>query len=374
MTTNYNIISCDGGGIRGLITAMLLQDLVQNPPAGSSGNILSNVNLFAGTSTGGIIALGLACGVPISSLVGIYDSSSDCSTIFTPYTPPSGTTSTAIARLRLSSPQATSSFLCELLPDLCYVEYTNTGLYKLVSSTLSTQAQTVLADLTQSVLVATFRISNTSNNPWGPLALTNLPNVGYSNLAVIDAAMCTSAAPLYFPPYGVPPANPTMWCCDGGVFANNPSAFVLANVLESQILQQQKKELSNVMMLSLGTGVTTDYVPSSDINPVDDWGMAAWINPAATAPEPTYPLLAAMFDGQSQIADFESANFLGGNYRRANPTLPITINLDDCAAIGTANDCTGSAANTLTCVAQNYINSSSSGWSEIKQWAYDNFV
>ena len=34
MTTNYNIIACDGGGIRGLITAMLLNDLVSNPPIG----------------------------------------------------------------------------------------------------------------------------------------------------------------------------------------------------------------------------------------------------------------------------------------------------------------------------------------------------
>src|ERR1051325_4064206 len=70
MTTNYNIITCDGGGIRGLITAILLNDLVSNPPQGYTPNvILSNVNLFAGTSTGGIIAIGLSCGLSPSSLV-----------------------------------------------------------------------------------------------------------------------------------------------------------------------------------------------------------------------------------------------------------------------------------------------------------------
>ena len=36
MTTNYNIIACDGGGIRGLISAILLNDLVSNPPPGST--------------------------------------------------------------------------------------------------------------------------------------------------------------------------------------------------------------------------------------------------------------------------------------------------------------------------------------------------
>ena len=69
MTTNYNIIACDGGGIRGLITAMLLNDLVSNPPSGATSNILNNVSLFAGTSTGGIIAIGLASGLTPSTVV-----------------------------------------------------------------------------------------------------------------------------------------------------------------------------------------------------------------------------------------------------------------------------------------------------------------
>src|SRR5262245_9236130 len=55
--TTYRILSCDGGGIRGVITAKLLQAL--DP------SVIKNIDLFAGTSTGSIIALGLASGVPI---------------------------------------------------------------------------------------------------------------------------------------------------------------------------------------------------------------------------------------------------------------------------------------------------------------------
>ena len=45
----FIMLSCDGGGVRGLITAKLLQTL---DPA-----FLQSVSLFAGTSTGSIIAL-----------------------------------------------------------------------------------------------------------------------------------------------------------------------------------------------------------------------------------------------------------------------------------------------------------------------------
>jgi patatin-like phospholipase/acyl hydrolase len=204
------------------------------------------------------------------------------------------------------------------------------------------------------------KISDTSNDPWGPLALTNLPGSECADIAVIDAAMCTSAAPIYFPPYAVPPApaTPTMWCADGGLVANNPSSFTLGNVLKSNVVQ----DLSKVRMLSIGTGVTIDYVPSLFLNGSEnDWGMLMWLNPLPVPHQPKFPVLGAMFDGQSQIADIEVANILGQQYVRANPTLPQTIDLADCSQIGT-----------LQTVAQDYITTDE--WKSAKSWAYENFV
>jgi patatin-like phospholipase/acyl hydrolase len=77
--TTYRILSCDGGGIRGVITAKLLQAL--DP------SVIKNIDLFAGTSTGSIIALGLASGVPIDTIVELYSSQKACSKIFQPYLP-----------------------------------------------------------------------------------------------------------------------------------------------------------------------------------------------------------------------------------------------------------------------------------------------
>jgi len=362
MTTNYNIITCDGGGIRGLITAILLNDLVSNPPQGSTSNILNNVNLFAGTSTGGIIAIGLSCGLTPSALVNLYETK--CGSIFQPYQ--SSGASSPLPQLGL--PQA-SFDPCSWVAELCHVKYSNAGLYQLLSNTLSQSSQvnptSPLSKLSTSVLAVTLMMSDTSNNPWAPLALTNLPNSDYADVAIIDAAMCSSAAPLYFPPYAVPPApaTATMWCADGGVVANNPSTFTLGNVLQSQVLQQQQKGLSNIRLLSIGTGATIDYVPSVFLNSfVNNWGMMMWLNPLTVGNEPAFPLMSAMFDGQAQIAHLEASNLLGSSqYQRANPTLTQTINLDDCGAI-----------TELKNIATAYI--ASSEWTNIKKWAYSNFI
>src|SRR5215470_12247826 len=53
----FRILSIDGGGIRGVFPAAVLAGLERNHTGGSS--IASYFDLVAGTSTGGILALGL---------------------------------------------------------------------------------------------------------------------------------------------------------------------------------------------------------------------------------------------------------------------------------------------------------------------------
>jgi patatin-like phospholipase/acyl hydrolase len=73
--SKYLILACDGGGIRDLITALLLQQLSNEYP-----DFLKQTYLYAGTSTGGIISLALACNVSADNLVTLY---SDGGQIFT---------------------------------------------------------------------------------------------------------------------------------------------------------------------------------------------------------------------------------------------------------------------------------------------------
>ena len=52
----YRVLALDGGGIRGIVTVVLLKRLAREQ--GLEG-WLDSVGLIAGTSTGGLIALGL---------------------------------------------------------------------------------------------------------------------------------------------------------------------------------------------------------------------------------------------------------------------------------------------------------------------------
>ena len=54
---NYRVLSIDGGGIRGLVTTVLLQRIVAVP---GLENLLDSIDLVAGTSTGGLLALAIA--------------------------------------------------------------------------------------------------------------------------------------------------------------------------------------------------------------------------------------------------------------------------------------------------------------------------
>ncbi|MCA1554589.1 MAG: patatin-like phospholipase family protein, partial [Chloroflexi bacterium] len=62
------ILACDGGGILGIITLHCLKALEECHRS----SIFEMFDMFAGTSTGAIIAAGLAAGVPVSELINLY--------------------------------------------------------------------------------------------------------------------------------------------------------------------------------------------------------------------------------------------------------------------------------------------------------------
>ena len=68
---NFRILSCDGGGIRGVLSAVLLNRLSAAYP-----NLLQDrpdtISMYAGTSTGGILALGLAAGLTPAQIRDLY--------------------------------------------------------------------------------------------------------------------------------------------------------------------------------------------------------------------------------------------------------------------------------------------------------------
>jgi patatin-like phospholipase/acyl hydrolase len=59
----YKIFALDGGGIRGVLTAALIKKLDEQT------HFLQAVDLFAGTSTGGLLALAFAAGIDVQAII-----------------------------------------------------------------------------------------------------------------------------------------------------------------------------------------------------------------------------------------------------------------------------------------------------------------
>ena len=274
----YHILTLDGGGIRGLLTAILLERLEAAQPG-----LLARVNLFAGASTGGILALGLAAGRTPTEARTLYEK---------------------------HGRQVFADSRWDNLRDLGHAmraQYSNDALLRVLKAEFG---EMTLGDLPHRVLVAAFDLENDPNAPprmrtWKPKFFHNFPGHGSdAHEKVVDVAMRTSAAPSYFPIY--------QGYIDGGVVAGNPSMAALAQALEPNTGGQV---LADITLLSLGTGRNNRYLPEQN----NDWGWVQW------APH----IINIVLDGTSGIADYECRQLLGGRYHRLNPHLPERIDLDD---------------------------------------------
>lgn len=341
----YLILSFDGGGIRGLISALLVQQLDQEF------DFLKTVDLFAGTSTGGLLALGLASDVHIDTLADVYKTRGR--EVFKRY-----------ASFSPAPPQAFMDRYPEAAAmsiGLGHVKYTDEGLKRVVQETFPTSEKR-LDQLERKVLVAAFDLYQPARNAWAPISLTNLPGSKTSDISVLDAALSTCAAPVYFPPHTFEQNGKEKALVDGGVYANNPSMLATASVMASDTLNERPLTVENMKLLSLGTGFNLNSIPPGYIFDPEGFGVWRWMCPLSFPSTPQYPLLSVLMDGVSEIDTFYCKQILGNNFRRGNVEIP-QIDLDDYDS-GTLNE--------LTRMTEAYMRSAE--WSAIKRWIANEFV
>jgi patatin-like phospholipase/acyl hydrolase len=344
MNTNYLILSCDGGGIRGLITAFLIQDL------NDSYNILDKVDLYAGTSTGGLLSVALANDIPIENLIDMYMTKG--ADIFKPYDPGKkehNILTKAVEELEFSI----------LPPWLKHVKYNNTGLKEILGTFYSDGL--TLANLNHHVFATTFQLYNTTYQGWVPMYMSNLPKSPTADIKALDASLCTSAAPLYFPPHKA--SATSGYCVDGGVFANNPSLFAFSTVIASGILAEQQKTFDNIRVLSLGTGITKSGITEEQVDKIGplNYGAIAWLFPFDEKPTPSFPLLEILMDGSMEVDTDQSKQVLGDHFTRGNVVMTKNISMDDYTKV-----------KELRQMAKDYM--ATAEWQQLKEWVKENFV
>ena len=295
------ILALDGGGIRGLIPALILQELQRKLEArGKSEPLHRYFDLIAGTSTGGIIAAGLAAPDPRAPetpamtperLVELYRS--DGARIF--------------ARDRFRNLREAFR---ELNTEAIFQEkYSADTLEELLDRHLG---ESRLRKALTNVVITAYDIEarDTVFLRGGPdINALNDKNGVKHDFYFQAAARATSAAPTYFEPEQVSniASGEVHALIDGGVFANQPSLCAFA---QARALGWTPDKIE---VLSLGTGYQTRRFPIGDVK---DWGPGQWINPMKGA-----PIISILMHGQADSTNWQMAQILGQRFTRLDAKL-----------------------------------------------------
>ncbi len=271
----YKILSIDGGGIRGIIPARVLERLETHVPG-----IVQEFDLYAGSSTGAVLAAGFASGFDPRFMRQMYQGFGE---------------------------QVFVDSIWDDLRDLKYIlgaDYSIDNLKALLERVIG---ETTLGDLEKKVLIATFDLKDESRDPprWKPKFFHNYPDSrGDSQERLVDVVIRSAAAPIYFPIY--------QGYIDGGVSAINPSMCALAQAFNEGFL--------DIRLLSLGTGNNPRWLDEQN----GDWGLYQWgLN-----------LVNIVMDGGSEVADYQCRQILKDQYFRLQPQLLKPIGMDEWRSTG----------------------------------------
>lgn len=238
----FTILSIDGGGIRGLIPAKVLEQLENELSKLFPGKpFYEHFDLICGTSTGAILAIAVALGIPSSELVKFYKENA-----------------------KIIFPQWYLKILPRNSRAIVASIYSNKKLRnKLleVYSAANGGTPPLLNDLKTKVCVPVF---NGNDGQINILKTQHHPDYSRDyKLPAHDVALSSASAPVYFPPHSFSFSNElgngiNVNMIDGGVFANNPA---LIGILEAT--EKLGYKFSDIRVLSLGTGKGKHIIKSS---------------------------------------------------------------------------------------------------------------
>ena len=224
------ILALDGGGLRGVFSAAALAAWEQDFDT----NIEDHFDLIVGTSTGGIIALGLGLGLRPRQILSLYVDNAD--RIF----PPSGRRTSSIvrwARRPKYKPETLRELLVEQFGDL------------------------TLADSRVRLAIPSYDLATDDVHLFRTPHHIDLRRDWRES--IVDVAMATAAAPSYLP---VAVARSHRFI-DGGVWANNPTMVGIAEAVD-----RLNGSLGMIKVLSLGTATE---LKDRDAR-LDRGGLWAW--------------------------------------------------------------------------------------------------
>lgn len=305
----FRILSLDGGGVRGYLSARILEQIENhlNRKDGKNIPLGKRFDLLVGTSTGAIIAGLLAIGKRAKEVREIYEK--DINSIF--------------------SKEMKRNFLLSLF----FPKYRPDKLIKKANDHF--QGKTFM-DVDTDLVITTVDIDNMKPRMYKSDFSINYTDRADEKLA--DAIVASASAPVYFPV--ARDLQHSDYLVDGGVVANNPSMVGITDALtftrNSKRGTPKPTGLHDILLLSIGTGdqVQRPY----DLKPLLNAGAIDWlVQPPLGMYEKSSPLIELLMASQARLVDFQVKTLLkasSGTYRRINPKLSSKMQLDDINSIG----------------------------------------
>ncbi|XP_014260782.1 patatin-like protein 5 [Cimex lectularius] len=266
------ILSIDGGGMRGIMPALILAEVEKR-----CGKPVSEIfHLMAGTSTGGIVVAGLT----VKGRHGPKYKAEDLADLYRKHGP-------YIFK---------SSLLRRSMSWFNRAQYPHENIETVLEEYFS---DAKLKDSITNVLLTSYDIHN--NCPFFFKSWKEDRN----SILVKDALRATTAAPTYFIPKSLKIHTTERVLVDGGVFANNPSACAYAT---------SKRLFPNddIVILSLGTGRTDRRIENAR-----KLGRIEWI----------MPLLDVVFASGLDCVNYQMNKIMGDKYIRIQ--TQISAEMDD---------------------------------------------
>jgi patatin-like phospholipase/acyl hydrolase len=268
-------LAIDGGGVRGVLPAVILARLEHNLGA----PLRRHFDLVAGTSTGALVAAAVAAEVPMVDLVAHWPE---------------------LAR-EVFGERSMIELVRVLFRDgPSHPFYDADALASAIERIVPARELGKLAGAAMFVAYDVQRARPWVAKSWHP---------DHRELALTDVLLASCAAPGYFPGRVVA-GRPLI---DGGFAANNPALCALAEAVRVH------GSFDRVRVLSLGTGAAPSPIAADDIV---EWGLLEW------APRAISELL----EGQVAAADYQAAQLLGSRYLRLQPEIPRHLRAMDRAS------------------------------------------
>ena len=277
----YSILSIDGGGIKGVYALKLIELLEKE----SGVKILDRTDCFAGTSTGALIASAFSTGFKPKDLIVFY---------------------------RLLGSRAFPNG-----KNHCHggAKYDVNKLKSILDKLFSKKR--TFADIEKNLVIPACSLCHEKKKKWHPEIFDNFDKKRAEKHLLVDIALRSSAAPIYYPSY--------QNYVDGGLYALNPSLIALSAAIDPS---KGNQKLEDISILSIGTGINPVAI-EEDV----DWDEVRWMKPYYKLAK--HPLFSLMTEVGAEIPEYPLQQILKNRYQRVNGRLPIPIEIDDSSKVGT---------------------------------------